>query len=76
MKSQNINSHTRQNQIDKSFCEKLADDGMFHYVRKKTAKACETAYPDEYIADYVGRRKVKLWYVSRTFAGWWNTTFR
>lgn len=60
----------------KETCESYAQKGWIMQtgqVSKTLAQQCENAYPDTYVADYVGKRKVKFWYVDYTWSHWWNT---
>jgi hypothetical protein len=51
-------------------CEASIQDGIFSNLPKAKVLACQTEFPDEYVADSFGRRKVKTWYVERTWQSW------
>ncbi len=52
------------------YCERLAHSEKL--VEKKEAQACESAYPDDFVADSVGRRKVWFHYVEYTWGRLWT----
>lgn len=60
----------------KEDCETYAEQGMLGQtgqVSKTFAQQCEEAYPDTYVADYIGKRNIKFWYVDYTWKHWLST---
>jgi hypothetical protein len=59
----------------KADCETYAEKNWIMQtgeVSKTFAQQCEKAYPDTYVAETWGKRKVKFWYVDYTWEHWWN----
>lgn len=62
-------------EVTRDVCEKYAQN-RFTMVPKKEALACERSFPDEFVADFVGRRSVRLWHIEYTWSRLWKNFIR
>lgn len=53
-------------------CYRHAAAGFTDTVPQTTAESCAERFPDDFAADYVGRRQVKLWHVEFTWSRLWK----